>query len=177
MYFDLDDILAESEKFTGSFQADMENVGFLMNGKPTNAITTREKIELPFWLVRQLTYVLLSGTKSLFTVERPEYLSKLATNFYKASPLNADLSVVSHFYKIVEKWCEFIEQPDLVDTVSDMLIKRASKINDFSFNASDMQSRDNVEFLQTLDAFERELLKTASNSYLDYKNWSNSKSK
>lgn len=176
MYFDLDDILAESQKFTGSFQVDVDNVGFLMNADPSSKISTKEKIELPFWLVTALTHIFISedsqgNTKSVFSVERPEYLSKLASNFYKASPLNADLSVITHFYKIVEKWCSFIDQPELVETVFEMLVARAARINDLSFNASETHSRENVEFLQTLDSFEKQLFKISAESYSDTKTW------
>lgn len=180
MYFDIDEILAESQKFTGNFQIEVDNLGFLMNNASNAKISVKEKLELPFWLVTALTFITINEefngrARNIFSVERPEYLSKLASNFYKASPLNADLSVVSHFYKIVQKWCDFIEQPDLVDIVSDMLILRAGKINDLSFNISDSQSRENMEFLQTLDSHEKELLKVASESYNEYKIWLNSK--
>ena len=180
MYFDLDDILAESQKLTGNFQMEVDNLGFLMNNTNNAKITPREKLELPFWLITALTFITIheeskGTTRNIFSVERPEYLSKLASNFYKASPLNADLSVVSHFYKIVQKWCDFIEQPELVDIVSDMLILRAGKINDLSFNISDSQSRENMEFLQTLDNHEKGILKVTSESYNDFKTWLNSK--
>lgn len=171
MYFDLDEILAESQKFTGSFEVDVHNVGALINSKDSARINKTDKLELPFWLVTSLSHVFISEDRSLFSVERPEYLGKLATNFFRASPLNADLSVVSHFYKIVEKWCDFIDQPELVDTVFDMLVARAGRINDLSFNASEMHSRENVEFLQTLDAFEKDLFQISSESYNDSRNW------
>jgi GINS complex subunit 3 len=176
MYFDLDDILAESQKFSGSFQLEVDNIGFLMNADAKSKISIREKIELPFWLVTALTHIFINedmrgNTKSIFSVERPEYLSKLANNFYKASPLNADLSIITHFYKIVEKWCSFIDQPELIDTVFEMLVARASKINDLSFNVSETHSRENVEFLQTLDSFERDLFKLSTESYSDTKAW------
>lgn len=170
-YFDLDDILSESQKFTGSFQYEVNNVGCLINSKNSAKISKTDKLELPFWLVEPLGHIIFNEDESLFSVERPEYLSKLATNFFKASPLNADLSVVSHFYKIVEKWCDFIEQPELVDTVFDMLVARASKLNDLSFNTSDVQSRENVDFLQTLDTFEKNLFHISTESYSDSRNW------
>lgn len=175
-YFDLDDILAESQKFTGSFQVEVKDVGFLINSGDDSTINTKDKMEIPFWLVTALAHVIIAedsigNPQSLFSVERPEYLGKLANNFFKASPLNADLSVVSHFYKIVEKWCSFIEQPELVETVFEMLVSRASRINDLSFNASEMHSRENVEFLQTLDTFEKELFKVSMESYMETKDW------
>lgn len=176
MYFDLDDILSESQKFTGSFQISVDNVGFLINSKDNTKIAKNEKIELPFWLLTALAHILIpkvgqNEPDSLFSVDRPEYFGKLATNFFKASPLNADLSVISHFYKIVEKWCNFIDEPQLVDAVFEMLIARAGKINDLSFNASEMHSRENVEFLQTLDSFEKDLFQVSTESYADTKKW------
>ena len=176
IYDDLDEILAESQKFTGTFQIEVENVGFLMNSHESSKITPSEKLELPFYLVNALSHIFISeeegdNSRSLFTVERPEYLSKLATNFYKASPLNADLSIIEHFYKIVEKWCEFIEQPELVEIVYEMLITRAGRINDLSFNASEMHSRENLEFIQTLDSFEKKLFKISTHSYEEGKKW------
>lgn len=181
-YYDLDDILAESQKFSGSFKIDVNDVGFLMNATPKSKIQTKDKVELPFWLVKILAQIFISqddenNPETLFSVERPEYLSKLATNYYKASPLHADLSVTSHFYKIVEKWCSFIDQPALVDTVFEMLVARVGKINDLSFNVSENHTRENSEFLMSLDAFEKELFKVSSEAYADSKSWLKSTSK
>ncbi|KGK35210.1 hypothetical protein JL09_g5640 [Pichia kudriavzevii] len=41
IYDDLDEILAESQKFTGTFQIEVENVGFLMNSHESSKITPR----------------------------------------------------------------------------------------------------------------------------------------
>ncbi|KAG0678793.1 DNA replication protein [Pichia californica] len=173
-YFDLDDILSESQKFTGSFKYDVDNVGCLINSKDSAKISKQDKLELPFWLVEALTRVRIGeedNDEIIFAVERPEYLSKIATNFFKASPLNADLSTVPHFYKVVKNWCEFIEQPELIEIVFNMLVSRASKINDLSLNTSEMHSRENVEFIQTFDAFEKELFQTSAESYGNSRAW------
>lgn len=175
-YYDLDEILAESKKISGSFKIDVNNVGFLMNATPKSTIQIKDKVELPFWLVKTLAQISISRDdeeilQTLFSVERPEYLSKLATNYYKASPLHADLSVTSHFYKIVEKWCSFIDQPALAETVFEMLVARVGKINDLSFNVTENHTRENSEFLMTLDAFEKELFKLSTEAYSDSKNW------
>lgn len=181
-YYDLDDILAESQKFSGSFKIDVDNVGFLMNATSKSKIQIKDKVELPFWLVKSLAQIFISqddeeNPQTLFSVERPEYLSKLATNYYKASPLHSDLSVTSHFYKIVEKWCSFIDQPTLVDTVFEMLVARVGKINDLSFNVTENHTRENSEFLMTLDAFEKELFKLSTEAYADSKTWLKTTSK
>lgn len=173
-YFELDDILSESQKFTGSFNYEVNNVGFLINSKSNAKINKKDKLELPFWLIEALARVNINSKNNeeiLFSIERPEYFSKLAINFFKASPLNSDLSIISHFYKVVENWCEFIEQPELIEVVFNMLVLRASKINDLSFNTSEIHSRENVEFLQTLDSFEKQLFQISSESYSDSRNW------
>lgn len=172
MYFDLDDILADSQKFQGKFTVNLDNVNFLVNSNDDKLIiSNKDKIEIPFWLLRSLSTIFLNDRESIFNVERPEIFGYLAINFFKASPNNADLSILQYFYKIVLKWCSFIEEPILVNTVYEMLISRSGKINDFSFNLNENYSKENEIFLQSLDVFEKELYRCCVASYSDTRVW------
>ncbi|KAG7693404.1 hypothetical protein KL930_003992 [Ogataea haglerorum] len=75
------------------------------------------------------------------------------------------------YYRIVTKWSHMFGDAELVGLISKALVDRASELNDLSFKLSDHFRGANLEFLNNLDSYEKQLFKSSHKSYKDLKIW------
>ena len=53
-YYDIDEILADSENVSVIFQTDADNLGYLSQDSMEKDLKTGAKVELPFWAAKAL---------------------------------------------------------------------------------------------------------------------------
>ncbi|KAH3684715.1 hypothetical protein WICPIJ_004301 [Wickerhamomyces pijperi] len=172
-YYDLDDIISESQRIPCKIEVTLPNLGIL-EGNPGQTITKDTKLELPIWIatVLALTEVERDSNINFITLLQPDAVSKKVINTIKTSPTSLDLhSVAPHYYSFIEKWAELFNDKDLVDTILVMLKERAMELNRFAHNLSGVQKESN--FLYSLDEFEKLVYRSAHSGAKNYRGWVN----
>ncbi|SCU98993.1 LANO_0F00408g1_1 [Lachancea nothofagi CBS 11611] len=179
-YYDIDDILADANKFPCRFNYDIPGLGYL-EGNIGKDIKINAKVELPLWLARILAIVGGDpgigdeGALPFVELMAPDMLSPKVMNAIKSGPVTLDVhSINSHFYALAVKWATLFNDRDLVQILNYMLLERSQEINNF---ASSIQleklgrGRDMGPFMLTLDEFEKKLYRESHESCKDMKKW------
>lgn len=171
-YYDIDDILADSEKVPCRFTLTVPGLGYL-EGNPGKAIEKDTKVELPMWLAEVLaTSLVLAGTEDSFVeLLQPEFVGPRVLNAIRADPTSVDLhTIASNFYRLAEKWLALFNDTELVEVVMAMLKERAVEIDNYASNTSNLV---NSNFLYSLDEFERALYRATYESKKQMRTWGN----
>ncbi|GMM29543.1 hypothetical protein DAMA08_022880 [Martiniozyma asiatica (nom. inval.)] len=129
-YFSLDDILTTSTQLPTQFTLPTPlNIPQAIIAHPS------ESLPLPLWLIEHLAPEVLnpsaneeSELEPVLTVTIPEWLSRKALRFYKASANNAVLQ--GHFYDFVRVWCNVMDDEEVREIVMGMLVERVGSIWD-----------------------------------------------
>lgn len=171
-YYDIDDILADSEKVPCRFTLGVPGLGYL-EGNPGKPIEKDTKVELPMWLAEVLaTSLVLAETDDSFVeLLQPDFLGPKVLNAIRADPNSVDLhSIASNYYRLTEKWLALFNDAELVDAVMTMLKERAVEIDNY---ASNTLKHVNSNFLYSLDEFEKALYRATYESKKQMRAWSN----
>ncbi|ODV82297.1 DNA replication complex GINS protein PSF3 [Suhomyces tanzawaensis NRRL Y-17324] len=169
-YYDLDDILADGEKVPSRFNMTVPGLGYL-EGNPGKAVQKGTQLELPMWLAEVLAIcaILEDSQESFIDLSEPEFISSRVLNAIKTNPRTVDLrKLLRNYYKLVEKWGTFFNEPSLIEIIMTMLKERAFEINNFASNTNKLMNND---FTYTLDEFERILFRMTSDSNKQMRNW------
>ena len=95
-YFDLDDILASNEKVPCKFEMPVYRLGFLDPSSSEEHLAKGTKMELPYWLCRELC----TRRRRIVSVEFPKVYCETYRQIYKADPNALDLHKMGpYFYK------------------------------------------------------------------------------
>lgn len=183
-YFDLEDIIAEATPLSVNFTLETPNLGFLINQAHDTKIKPNETIQLPFWLVEHLAPEVLNPESlepnslvepiPIISISVPDYISKRALNFYKASPTHAGLGhgTATGFYNAIVLWCSVMDDAAVREVVTDMLVARVCKIWDLATGSSrGAANRDNALFEAGLDPWERALWKACLGERAKFTKW------
>lgn len=171
-YYDIDDILAESEKIPCRFNLTVPGLGYL-EGNPGKSIKKDTKIELPLWLAEVLAICLIldDSDQSFIELAEPDYINSKVINAIKSDPITVDLhTVLPNFYKLVEKWAAMFSEAELISIVMQMLKERAFEINNYASNTNKHLSNT---FIYSLDEFEKKLFRITSDSSKEMRKWMN----
>ncbi|CDK25613.1 unnamed protein product [Kuraishia capsulata CBS 1993] len=171
-YYDIDDIIADSQRLPVKFQISVPGLGYL-EGNPGKQVSKDSRMELPLWLALILAICPIDDSEdsgqNFVELLPPEFLSAKVQNAIKSSPATIDLhSILPHFYNFVVKWCWLFEDAQLVQLCLDMLRERAAEINSRSSNST---ARQNLDQINKLDEFEKRIFKLNYDSFKDLKQW------
>lgn len=169
-YYDLDDILADSEKIPSRFNLTVPGLGYL-EGNPGKSIQKDTKLELPLWLAEVLAICLLleKSNQSFIELEEPNFISSKVLNAIKTNPVSVDLhSILPSYYKLTEKWASMFNEKELIAIVMQMLKERAFEINNYASNAN---KQINNNFIYSLDEYEKTLYKITAASNKNMRRW------
>ncbi|KAI3405121.1 PSF3 [Candida oxycetoniae] len=188
-YYDLDDILADSEKLPCLFNHTIPGLGYL-EGNPGKPIKENTKIELPIWLAQVLAVIhtqsnsqeaQMSATAAssfepdpestpFISLIDPEFINDKVKNAFKSDPQSLNLHKLSpQYYKMIQRWCSLFYEPDLVELIMNSLKVRSFEINNFASNVYAKHFND--EFIYTLEEFEKRLFKETSESHKLMRQW------
>lgn len=167
-YFDLDDILASSEKIPTRFNLTVPGIGHL-EGNPGKPITEGTKVDLPLWLAEVLATTNVTEDYGFIELLQPDSLNNAVKNAMMSDAVTLDLhSILPNYYKLIEKWCLMFNDKGLNDVVKQMLKDRSYEINNF---ASNTNKQVNNFFILSLDEYEKKLFKKTSESNKILRNW------
>lgn len=181
-YFDLDDILADNVKVPTRFNFTVPGLGYLENN-PNKPLNKNNNLDLPLWLAKELAILEViddGGQNHLIELLTPEIFHQRVTNIIKSDGTALDAnSLCPYFYTIYEQWAYFYSSNKLSKLAVDMLKSRGVAINNYaSFKSNSTSSKTAyfnessvVDFLQTLDEFEKKLLYVSQESYGHMKNY------
>ncbi|KAG7837662.1 hypothetical protein KL942_004550 [Ogataea angusta] len=161
-YYDIDDILADSQ--------------------PGSPIKENVRLELPIWLAEILAICSISNSSdyeendqdretTFLKLLEPEFFSPVFLNFIKSDALRLNLNPYMFYYRIVTKWSNMFGDAELVELISKALVDRACELNDLSFKLNDHFRGSNLEFMNNLDSYEKQLFKNSHKSYKNLKIW------
>ena len=95
-YFDLDDIVASNEKVPCKFEVPVYRLGFLDPSSSEEHLTKGSKMELPYWLSRELCI----RRRKIVSTEIPRVYNESYRQIYKADASALDLHKMGpYFYK------------------------------------------------------------------------------
>lgn len=169
-YYDLDDVLADGERVPCKFNLSVPGLGYL-EGNPGKLVLKDAKVELPIWLAEILAscVTLETSQESFIDLLEPDFISAKVRNAIKADPKSVDLhSIMSNYYKLVEKWATMFEERDLAELAMAMLKERAVEIDNYAGNSN---KHVNSNFLHSLDEFEKKLYKVTNESKKQMREW------
>lgn len=171
-YYDIDDILADSEKVPCRFTLSVPGLGYL-EGNPGKPIEKDTKVELPMWLAEVLatSLVLAENDDSFVELLQPDFVGPKVLNAIRADPNSVDLhTIASNYYRLTEKWLTLFNDAELVEVAMTMLKERAVEIDNY---ASNTLKHVNSNFLYSLDEFEKLLYRATYESKKQMRAWSN----
>ena len=93
-FFDLDEILATNEKVPCKFEQPVYRLGFLDSSSSEEHIEKGTKMELPYWLGRELC----TRRRKIVSVEMPKVYNEAYRQIYKADPNALDLHKIGPFF-------------------------------------------------------------------------------
>ncbi|CAI5760384.1 unnamed protein product [Candida verbasci] len=168
-YYDIDDIIADSQKIPCQFNITVPGLGYL-EGNPGKSIKQNTKIELPFWLAEILAIsTILNNDESFINLIDPDFISTKIINAIKSDSNSIDLhKIISHYYVSIEKWCKLFNDVELIENSMHLLKQRSFEINNFANNVNKSVGSD---FIYTLDEFEKKLYKDSCESNKLMKKW------
>ncbi|EDO15302.1 hypothetical protein Kpol_1038p8 [Vanderwaltozyma polyspora DSM 70294] len=166
MYYDIDDILADSAEIPCKFNYDIPGLGYL-EGNPGKQINKNTKIQLPLWLARILA--IIGGDSEgadengdetnendnlpFLEMQTPDFLSNKVINAIKTSPESLDLhSINSHFIELANKWIALFGDTDLANVIYDLTLARSIELNnhassvalELASNKPDNSNKDSI---------------------------------
>lgn len=180
-YYDIEDILAESEKFPCKFNYEIPGLGYL-ESRSGKSISKNTKLELPYWLTKVLATVF--GEQEHVDEEPQPFIQLLGPEIFSSKVLNAikfdecalDVHAISsHFYALGIKWAALFSDMELMEVLNKMILGRAQEINNHASSVSldpeVLSSNAKAHFHSMLDEFEKVLYRDAHNSYKRSKQW------
>ena len=115
-YFEVNDILISQEKISCTFETQVKNLGFLDHGSDNEHIEPATKMELPFWLAKELC----ARQRRIISVEIPKVYRETYRQIFEADATAVDLHRLGpYFYSIGVKLLEFdnAENPRIAETL------------------------------------------------------------
>lgn len=119
-YFDLDDILSCQEKVPCTFQTQVKDLGFLDHGAESEHLEAGTKMELSFWLAKELC----ARQRRIISVELPKVYRENYRQILEADANVVDLNKLGpYFYSFGGKLLEFgnPENPRIAESL--MMVK------------------------------------------------------
>ena len=115
-YFEVNDILISQEKISCTFETQVKDLGFLDHGSDNEHIEPATKMELPFWLAKELC----ARQRRIISVEIPKVYRETYRQIFEADATAVDLHRLGpYFYSIGIKLLEFdnAENPRIAETL------------------------------------------------------------
>ncbi|KAK9768103.1 DNA replication protein [Basidiobolus ranarum] len=164
-YYDIDAILAEQQRLPLIFKIHAEGLGYL-DGSEEPDLPENTRIELPFWLVKQL-----AQHREWFEVEIPKCYGSKVRSSLRACSTNVNFHTLNPYYYLYGLLLvDLLEDVDLNMVLADAFKARIQLIMDYT---QTVQSRVQTEFLTILDETEKELYKIGAVSQATLRKWNN----
>ncbi|GJV64446.1 DNA replication complex GINS protein PSF3-like protein [Tanacetum coccineum] len=161
-YYDIDDILADEELVPAMFLEAVNGVG-LLETNDTNRVEPRSKVELPFWLAREL------HLRNVASVSMPPCFNKKTREEIGADGAHVDLrSRCSYFYDLGCKIVQLIGDKSIGNL---LLVAFQTRYKEVLIKAHTASSALTPKFLTLLTKEETKLYDAAKSSTAAFKTW------
>ncbi|XP_028410133.1 DNA replication complex GINS protein PSF3-like [Dendronephthya gigantea] len=168
-YFEIDDILVCQERVPCTFESQVKDLGFLDHGSDSEHIEQGTKMELPFWLAKEIS--MRQGR--IVSVELPKVYREAYRQIFEADATVVDLNKLGpYFYQFGEKLLEFgnAENPRIAESLLMTYMNRMRRIMDLSINRLD-GSTESKTLLPKLDHNERNIFSHSQESLRRFEQW------
>eukprot|EP00794_Sanderia_malayensis_P018947 gene18947-20853_t len=166
-YFDIDDILASQERIPCKFELPVYRLGFLDPSSSEEHIQKGVKMELPYWMSRDLC----TRRRKIVSVEMPKVYGESYRQIYKADANALDLHKMGpYFYKFGVRLLhfEYFDAGTLARSLLQVFRKRFRKVMDAAQNAS---YEETSQITSRMDNFECNLFRCGQKSQRDFQIW------
>jgi len=166
-FFDMDDILASQERLACVVETPLRGLGFLDASHDTPDLSPGMKLELPFWLVKDL-----AGRRRVVTPELPKPYREGYRQILQADASVVDLNKLGpYYYDLGRKLCD-LEVIRERDEIQKALIEaygvRFRTIMDASQN---IMREDSSSWTKKLDVTEKKLFVKGQKVTEDLNDW------
>eukprot|EP00466_Bigelowiella_natans_P004228 jgi/Bigna1/129567/aug1.9_g4275 len=152
-YYDIDDILIESEPVTVSFRIDATDLGYLDPNGISDDVKEDAKVQVPFWLAESLK------KRNVVDINIPDYLGKAFEKNFLAEPEAMDLRerCPPHFYELGQRLSELFQDP----SITGMLLKGlGARFREIIVRSTVWRANTHAPFVSKLALLEEEILNT-----------------
>ncbi|XP_068722499.1 DNA replication complex GINS protein PSF3-like [Montipora capricornis] len=166
-YFDLDDIIATQGRIPSTLEVQIYNLGFLDPSSEGNDLQSGTKLELPFWLAKELC----NRRRKIVSVEIPRAYKDGYREIFKADASVVDLHRLGpYFYEYGTKLLhfDFEENSQMASSLQETFIKRFRKIMDSSQHSA---HQDATFLTSKLDHIERQVFTAGRKGVQDFLQW------
>lgn len=162
-YYDIDDILAENELVPAVFQEAANGVGLFDSSDEANKVESGTKVELPFWLAREL------HLRQAVSVNVPPCFNKKTREEIGADAAHVDLRNRSpYFYELGCKMVPLIGDKTIGSL---LLVAFQTRFKDVLIKAHTTAPAVTPNFLSVLTNEETKLYEAAQSSTAAFKKW------
>ncbi|XP_046850304.1 DNA replication complex GINS protein PSF3-like [Xenia sp. Carnegie-2017] len=168
-YFDLNDIKACHEKVPCTFETQVRNLGFLDHGSDTEHLETGTKMELPYWLAKELC----AKQRRIVSVDLPKVYREAYRQILEADAMAVDLNKLErYFYSFGGKLLDFDydDNPRIAESLMMTYMNRMKSLMDLSLSRLDSH-QESQTFLPKLDHEERSIFDLSQNSLRRFEHW------
>mgnify|MGYP002803424334 FL=1 len=168
-YFELDDILACQEKMPCTFETQVKDLGFLDHGSDNDHIESDTKMDLPFWLAKELC----ARQRRIISVELPKVYREAYRQILEADATAVDLNKLGpYYYSVGGKLLDFDngENPRIAESLMKAYMKRMRRLMDLCLNKLD-GSKEAQTLLSKLDHDEHNVFDLSQQGLRQFEQW------
>ena len=147
-YFDLNDIKACHEKVPCTFETQVRNLGFLDHGSDTEHLETGTKMELPYWLAKELC----AKQRRIVSVDLPKVYREAYRQILEADAIAVDLNKLErYFYSFGGKLLDFDydDNPRIAESLMMVCTCLICEIISFSTKKSDYMTYISLDLYES----------------------------
>ena len=166
-YWSADSFLCEEEQVLVKLKCNGKDLAYLdSQADPTSKdLQQGKEIKLPLWLATSLS------EKEYLSISPPVYLGKAYKDTMKADPTSVNIRERStYLYEIGRMLCEFLNDSDLIHTLTTVFTERYKKVLDC---ASSTKMSETSGFAVKLTALERSMFDSRQEYLHKYEVWKN----
>lgn len=166
-YYDIDDILATQGRIPCKLEARVYNLGFLDPSSEGSDLQAGSKLELPFWLAKELC----NRRRKIVSVDIPKAYKDGYREIFKADASVVDLHRLGpYFYEFGTKLLlfDFEENSQMASSMQETFMKRFRKIMDSSQNAA---NEDTSLLTNKLEHIERQVFTAGRKGVKEFLQW------
>ncbi|KAI8023549.1 hypothetical protein ACSBR2_006049 [Camellia fascicularis] len=162
-YYDIDDIIAEDELVPAVFQVSANGVGLFDSSDETNKVEQGSKVELPFWLAREL------HLRQAVSINLPHCFNQKTREELAADAAHVDLrNRCPYFYELGRKLFTLVGDK----TIGTLLLAAfQTRYREVLIKAQTAALAVAPKFLTLLTKEETKLYEAAQSSMVAFKKW------
>ncbi|KAL1923809.1 uncharacterized protein VTP21DRAFT_8789 [Calcarisporiella thermophila] len=167
-YYNIDSILAETQRVQAGFNQDVEGIGWLIGEEDEAKISAGKKVEIPLWLAEGLAR--FGRDYDYVQLYLPKFLGPRGMANLSAGPTSINLrQLCSYYFTFGMKIVELLDDKKLTQLLRTTYRVRLREIMDRSQIGGDFFQDQG--FIEKLDVMEQELLRVGIEATNQFQSW------